>query len=191
MILAQLAVRNLLAKKGIGLDKGRIVLFTLSKIRSYNGLGCKNKVIENNMKRFYVLMFMLMFTSSMSFAAGGDVANTTDYVQIHKPYMSLTCVDAQTQADMDTCSKRSLENSIKQMNRLLDMLHMNHSKSEPELLTILEKSQTDWKAYMESTCRVETYYSRGGTGFDSIWNACLEAKINERASLLQWMLDNP
>ncbi len=140
------------------------------------------------MKRFCVLM--LMFTSSMSFA-GGDVANIIDYVQIHKPYMSLACVDAQTQADMDTCSKCSLENSIKQMNLILGMLHMNHSKSEPELLTILEKSQNDWKAYMKSTCRVETYYSRSGTGFVSIWNACLEGKINERASFLHWMLDNP
>lgn len=138
------------------------------------------------MKHLYVLMLM----SGISYA-GGDVVNMPDYVEIHKPYMSLTCVDAQTQSDMDSCSKRSLESSTEQMHRLLDTLYTAYSKSEPELLKMLKSSQTEWKAYMESTCRVETYYSRSGTGFDSIWNACLETKTRERASFLNWMSDNP
>ena len=138
------------------------------------------------MKRLYVLMLI----SSMSYA-GGDKTSIADYVQIHKPYMSLACVDAQNQAAIDACSKRSLKMSMEHMNRLLNTLYLDYNQSEPELIKFLKVSQNDWRAYMESTCRVETYYSRGGTGFDSIWNACLEAKTNERASFLNWMLENP
>ena len=135
-------------------------------------------------------LYLLMLISSMSYA-GGDAAGVPDYVQIHMPYMSLACLDAKNQADMDACSKRSLKKSMEHMNSLLDALHLNYNKSEPELTKLLKASQNDWRVYMESTCRVETYYSRGGTGFDSIWNACLESRINERASFLNWLLENP
>lgn len=135
-------------------------------------------------------LYMLIFVSSLSHA-GGDKVDIPDYMQVHKPYLALTCIDAQNQQDMDACGKQSLARSTEQMNRLLGILKNNHSNSEPDLLKALKDSQEAWKPYMESSCRVETYYSRDGTGFNSIWNACLEAKTNERISFLSWMLDNP
>ncbi len=138
------------------------------------------------MKYIYLLFFM----SSLSYAGGQDV-KTPDYMNIHKSFMSLTCIDEKTQQAMDQCGKKSLENATTQMNSLLNVLKESYSTDEPGLLELLLSSQADWKIYMNSVCKVETYYSRNGSGFDSIWNSCIEMKINERISFLTWMKENP
>jgi len=136
------------------------------------------------------LFLLLVLFSSLSYA-GGSAVQVPDYMQVHKPYFSVACIDEQTQQDMDACGKKSLSLAVKKMDNFLAALKKNYKASEPELLRSLETSQIAWENYKDTSCKLETYYSREGTGFESIWNGCLEIKINERISYLSWLADNP
>lgn len=135
-------------------------------------------------------LFILLCAFALSTACNGEV-DIPDYNQLHKPYESLTCIDEQNQQAMDKCGEQSLAKATAQMNAFLNNLKKSYISDEPDLLQPLQDAQVAWQAYMESSCRIETYYSRGGSGFHSIWNACLETKTNERISYLSWMMDNP
>ena len=133
-------------------------------------------------------LFFLLLTPLLSYAGGNEIP---DYMQVHKPFLSMACIDEKTQHTMDQCGERSLASATSRMNALLDLLKKNNISAEPDLFKFLKSSQLAWKTYMESSCKVETYDSRHGSGFHSILNACHEAKINERISFLSWMMDNP
>ncbi|MCP4321689.1 MAG: DUF1311 domain-containing protein [Alteromonadales bacterium] len=136
-----------------------------------------------------LLMIFFLFTP-LAYAGGAKVI-ISDYMQVHKPFLSLTCINEKTQQEMDQCGERSLVKAKSKMNALLETLKTNHKSAEPALYDTLEASQLTWNKYMEASCKVETYYSRGGSGFSSIWSYCIETKINERISYLSWMMENP
>ncbi len=135
-------------------------------------------------------LFLLLWVPLLSYA-GGEKVEVPDYMQIHKPYLSMACIDENTQQAMDKCGERSLVKVTSRMNKTLALLKKNYINTEPDLFKLLQVSQLSWQSYMELNCKIETYDSRNGSGFNSIWNACLEAKINERISFLNWMMENP
>lgn len=138
------------------------------------------------------MKFLSVFFLLPSLAyAGGEKIIIPDYMQVHKPFISLSCIDEKTQHEMDQCGKRSLVKATSQMNVLFEILKTNHKSAEPDLFDSLQASQLAWNTYIDASCKVETYYSRGGSGFNSIRNYCLEAKTNERISYLIWMMENP
>ncbi|MFK5949484.1 MAG: DUF1311 domain-containing protein [Methylococcales bacterium] len=136
------------------------------------------------------LLNLFFLLPSLVYAGGAKVI-IPDYMQVHKPFLSLLCMDENTQHEMDRCGESSLIKVTSQMNTLLESLKKNNKSTEPTLFDHLKASQLVWKSYMEANCKVETYYSRDGSGFNSIWNACLEAKTNERISYLTWMIESP
>lgn len=136
------------------------------------------------------IIFLLLIVPIISYAGGKDII-VPDYMQTHKVYISMKCIDEKTQHEMDECGERSLKSAASNMESMLAKLIKNHTTSEPELSIALKTSQTSWKIYMEDSCKVETYDSRDGSAFHAIWNACLEIKINERISYLSWMMENP
>ena len=133
---------------------------------------------------------LLFFVSTLAYA-GGSKVEIPDYMQVHKPFLSLSCIDEKTQHEMDQCGERSLVKVTSQMKTLLESLKKNCKSTEPDLFKALQTSQLTWRANMEASCTVETYYSRDGSGFNSIWNSCLETKTNERISFLSWMMPPP
>ena len=137
--------------------------------------------------KFLSIFFLL---PSLAYAGGSKVI-IPDYMQVHKPFLSLSCIDEKTQHEMDQCGEHSLVKVTSQMNVLLESLKKSHKSAEPGLYDSLESSQLAWKNYIDASCKVETYYSRGGSGFNAIWNYCLETKTNERISYLSWMMENP
>ena len=137
--------------------------------------------------KFFLILILF---SSFSYA-GGTVKQLPDYMQVHKLYLSMACIDEQTQQDMDACGKKSLSRAVKKMDDLLTALKKNYKTSEPELFKSLEASQVAWVNYKDASCKLETHYSRESSAFESILNGCLEIKINERISYLSWLADNP
>ena len=137
-------------------------------------------------------LYLLVFFAGVS-CAGSEAVDVPDYVDVHSVYMSMSmaCLDAQDQRAMDECGVKSLAEANKKLKRLYGTLKSNYMKSEPDLFKALEVSQNRWDTYKVSSCKLETFYSREGSGFDSIWNGCLETKINERISYLNWMISNP
>ena len=135
-------------------------------------------------------LFLLLLVPSISNAAR-EMAQIPEYTQIHKPFLATTCFGSRNQHEMDQCGEKSLAKAKERMARILAALKVNYKTSEPDLQKYLEKSQASWEKYEVSSCKFETYDSRDGSGFYSIWNECLESKINERISYLSWMLDNP
>ncbi len=123
--------------------------------------------------------------------AGGVANQQADYADVHKPFLSMSCMDAQTQHEMDECGSKSLVSATQKMQQIFEHLKINYTANEPGLVKFLLHSQETWIKYQQASCKLETYYSRDGSGFNSIWNACLEQKINERISHLNWLIDNP
>jgi len=137
----------------------------------------------------YTYFFVLAFIGS---ACAGDVSDTVrDYLDIHKLFYSIECADSKTQTEMDACGEKVIKSSERKMNKLFNQLQLNYKSSEPGLIKDFNESQKQWALYANANCKVETWYSREGSAFQSIWNACMEAKINERISYLAWLSDNP
>ena len=139
------------------------------------------------MKKYLVL---LLFYAHGCYADGASYP-LPDYMKLHKPYLSKSCANTETQYEMDECTQKSLSATTKQMVKILTKLRDNYKANEPNLVAALNKSQSSWESIKTTSCEFETYYSREGSGYASILNACLESKINERISYLQWMLDHP
>jgi len=135
-------------------------------------------------------IFALFFVSTLS-CAGGVEESKPDYMQVHKPYLSMTCINEVNQQAMDKCGELSLVKATNQMNDILKKLSKSYTKNEPDLSKALTDSQLSWHEYTKNGCQLETYYSRNGSGYGSILNACLESKINERISFLNWLMENP
>lgn len=133
------------------------------------------------------LLFILLFSVSTCYAGN----TIPDYMKIHEPFGAASCPNAKTQYEMDECGRKSLASVTKYMEQILTKLKKNYKANEPGLLKALEKSQTAWEIYKNTGCEFETYYSQNGSGYESILNGCLESKINERISYLQWMIDHP
>jgi uncharacterized protein YecT (DUF1311 family) len=112
-------------------------------------------------------------------------------MQVHKPFLSLSCIDEKTQKSMDKCGEVGLAKVTSQMKMLLEGLTKRYKKGEPDLSKAIQFSQQAWQADIEASCKVETYESRDGSGFNSIWNSCLETRTNERISYLDWVLESP
>lgn len=121
----------------------------------------------------------------------GGVETTNDsYYEIHKPFMSINCLNEQTQQEVDTCSRASIENAKSKMESLLNELKLLNDQ-QALVVSDIELSQTYWSEYMKATCSIETKDSKDGSAYYSILSDCLETKINERNSYLQWLLDIP
>ena len=91
-------------------------------------------------------------------------------MQIHKPFLSLSCIDEETQNSMDKCGEVSLAKATSQMKTLLEGLTKRYKKGEPNLYKTIQSSQQAWQADIEASCKVETYDSRDGSCFNFIWN---------------------
>jgi len=133
---------------------------------------------------------ILFFIPTLCFAAGGSSVSP-DYFVVHKPYSAAGCLEAKTQQEVDQCSEIKLLKATNQMEILVGMLAKNYKENEPKLGIVFVKAQKAWSEYMALACDYQTYYSKSGSGYQSILNVCKESQILERISYLHWMLDSP
>ncbi|VAW49735.1 hypothetical protein MNBD_GAMMA04-1170 [hydrothermal vent metagenome] len=132
----------------------------------------------------YLLLFCVipatLFASTTHF-------ESLSYDEIHKSYQSLNCFDEATQQEMNKCGEQSLSSTKAKMDSILNEAIEGKDNAFSEKI---KKSQTLWTTFTHISCEIETYESKSGTGYYSILNFCLETKLNERISYLQWVLSN-
>lgn len=55
----------------------------------------------------------------------------------------------------------------------------------------LKKAQIAWITLRDASCQFETYDSIMGSGFGTLYTACLLKQTRERTQYLQWHIDHP
>ena len=101
------------------------------------------------------------------------------------------CQNIQKDPAFTACWREEFKKSEAELARKLRVLTERHRKDEPDLHGLMTKAQRAWLVWREAACRVDTYESKGGSGFSVYWDRC-QIKMNEaRATELQHMIDNP
>lgn len=137
------------------------------------------------MKYLLLLSFLPLFA-----CATQESHLSIDYDEIHKPYFNLSCINETTQKEMDVCGEKSLLQATNLMKILVESLIESNRKDSPDFSNKINVSQVHWEKLHKVNCEIETYESIGGSGYHSILNACIEMKVNERVSYLQWLASN-
>jgi uncharacterized protein YecT (DUF1311 family) len=101
------------------------------------------------------------------------------------------CRNVPKDPEFTACWHEEFKKSEAEVARRLRVLAERHHKDEPNLHRLMNKAQQAWLGWREAACRVDTYESKGGSGFCVYWDRC-RIKMNQaRATELQDMIDNP
>ena len=101
------------------------------------------------------------------------------------------CQNIPRDPEFTACWREEFKKSEAEIARRLRVLTERNRKDEPDLNRLMTKAQRAWLVWREAACRVDTYESKGGSGFSVYWDRCL-IKMNEaRAIELQHMIDSP
>ena len=101
------------------------------------------------------------------------------------------CQNVRKDPAFTACWREEFKKSEAEVARRLRVLAERHRKDEPKLHRLMTEAQRAWLVWREAACRVDTYESKGGSGFSVYWDQC-RIKMNEaRATELQHMIDNP
>ncbi|WP_158635461.1 lysozyme inhibitor LprI family protein [Pseudomonas duriflava] len=108
------------------------------------------------------------------------------------------CNAANTEAEMYECVNSELIKSDLELNiaykTLIARYQENGSPSGSEIETqdaYLKKAQIAWIKQRDASCRFETYESVAGSGFDTIYTACLLEQTQKRVEYLKWFIQHP
>ncbi|WP_330110174.1 lysozyme inhibitor LprI family protein [Methylophaga thalassica] len=107
------------------------------------------------------------------------------------------CQSASDEKSMYDCLQQELKQAETKLSDVYDRLETRYKEDASELMDnpsqadYLAKAQDAWHQYRQTSCDFETYESRTGTGFGSIYTACLLEKTQQRTNYLQWFVDNP
>src|SRR4051812_32056890 len=88
------------------------------------------------------------------------------------------CQDVKKDPAFTACWHGELKKSEAEVQRRLRVLAERHRKDETELDRLMTKAQRAWLVWREAACRVDTYESKGGSGFSVYWDRC-QIKMNE------------
>lgn len=133
-------------------------------------------------------LLSLIFLAPYAFAGGGQIP---DYKEVHSIYLGTKCFDSKDQAELNSCSEKSLNESKVEMKQLEIKLISSYGHNDKKSDLLIENAQESWFKSSSLDCELETYYSKGGSGYDAIFNLCLKSKVNERISYLKLLIDNP
>jgi uncharacterized protein YecT (DUF1311 family) len=123
-----------------------------------------------------------------------DPRSVPDFVRrsgVARPCGGQPLPEVQKDPAFTACWREEFKKSEAEVERRLRVLAERHRKDELDLHQLMTKAQRAWLLWREAACRVETYESKGGSGFSVYWDRC-QIKMNEaRAVELQHMIDNP
>ena len=101
------------------------------------------------------------------------------------------CANAPKDPEFTACWREQFKKSETEIAQKLRVLSERHRKDEPELHKLMTAAQQKWLAWREAACKVDTFESKGGSGFSVYWDRC-RIKMNQaRAAELQKMIDSP
>jgi len=108
------------------------------------------------------------------------------------------CKSSRTEVEMYECLNSELKKADSALNsaykNLMVMYKENGAPSGLKIETqdaYLKKSQLAWIKLRDTTCDFETYESITGSGFGTIYTACLLKQTQKRVDYLKWFIQNP
>lgn len=114
------------------------------------------------------------------------------------PTQKNTCSSATDEVEMYQCFKHQLEKADITLNHSYKTLIARYKENgAPQAQGIkpqdsyLKEAQIAWIKFRDESCDFETYESITGSGFGTIYTACLLEKTQERVKYLQWHIEHP
>lgn len=102
-----------------------------------------------------------------------------------------TCSDSATEVDLLKCRKLDKSESEKVMKKLYTELYGGYLENEPNLAPLFKQSMESWEVYKVAGCKVQTYYSIGGSAFEVYWLDCLTSMNRGKIVELQNFISAP
>ena len=114
------------------------------------------------------------------------------------PIEEHACNSTATEAEMYECLNYRLEEADIALNKAYKVLMARYKDNEPSPAQVitpqdsyLKKAQIAWIKFRDESCDFEAYESITGSGFGTIYTACLLEKTQERVKYLQWYVEHP
>ncbi|WP_373388273.1 lysozyme inhibitor LprI family protein [Pseudomonas alcaligenes] len=108
------------------------------------------------------------------------------------------CSSAATEIEMHECLKHQLKEADTALNQAYKVLTARYKNNEPSPIqgikpqeSYLKETQISWIKFRDESCDFETYESITGSGFGTIYTACLLEKTQERVKYLKWYIEHP
>jgi len=111
---------------------------------------------------------------------------------------STSCKAAKTESEMHECLTVELKKSDEELNaayqKLLSRDEATGAPANAKGQTqggYLKEAQRGWIKLRDASCDFETYESRTGSGFGTIYTACLLEQTQKRVKYLNWFIGHP
>jgi uncharacterized protein YecT (DUF1311 family) len=108
------------------------------------------------------------------------------------------CTSSRTEIEIYECFESNLKEADAELNSAYKLLMKRYKENrEPSVSTVetqdvyLKKAQLAWIKQRDTTCDFETYESIAGSGYGSIYTACLLKQTQKRVDYLKWYIQNP
>lgn len=115
-------------------------------------------------------------------------------IAVATPATVTPCNNAPTEAEMYDCLTAELKKSDAELNiaykKLIDRYKADGQSAESQY-NYLKQAQIAWLKSRDTGCNFETYDSRLGSGFGTIYTACLLQHTQKRVEYLQWYIKHP
>jgi len=95
---------------------------------------------------------------------------------------NLNCDNAQTQLEINQCSKQSYQNADKKLNQAYKQLLPKLQRSRKQKLIAAQQA---WIKFRDSSCEFESSQYEGGSIAPSVYLNCLEKLTQQRTQELQ------
>ncbi|MDZ8240030.1 MAG: lysozyme inhibitor LprI family protein [Nostoc sp. ChiQUE01a] len=129
---------------------------------------------------FTLVVNLLAFTTS--YTPSLTTASTTpDLPKIHLA-QKLNCNNAQTQTEINQCSRLSYQNADKKLNAAYQRLLPKLDRTRKQKLITAQQA---WLKFRDTTCEFERSEYEGGSIAPTIYFGCLENTTKERTQQLQ------
>jgi uncharacterized protein YecT (DUF1311 family) len=92
------------------------------------------------------------------------------------------CEDAQTQSEMNDCSKKEFDKADQELNRVYKQLM---ARLEGEHKNKLKTAELAWIKYRDLNCECESFINEGGSIYPLVYNSCLTNMTNNRIKELK------
>ncbi|MBW4672738.1 MAG: lysozyme inhibitor LprI family protein [Desmonostoc geniculatum HA4340-LM1] len=132
---------------------------------------------------YYLLPLLVnILTFSSSYASSAITPSTTpDLLKMHLA-QKLNCNNAQTQTQINECSRLSYQNADKKLNAAYQQLLPKLDRTRKQKLIVAQQA---WIKFRDTTCEFERSEYEGGSIAPTIYFGCLENTTKERTQQLQ------
>nr|MDZ8059385.1 lysozyme inhibitor LprI family protein [Nostoc sp. EkiNYC01] len=132
---------------------------------------------------YYLLPFLVnILAISSSHASSAITPSTTpDFPKMHLA-QKLNCNNAQTQTQINECSRLSYQNADKKLNAAYQQLLPKLDRTRKQKLIAAQQA---WIKFRDTTCEFEKSEYEGGSIAPTIYFGCLENTTKERTQQLQ------